>query len=921
MADLTEAYKKPIINKETHDDTFNIVEKESILIVNSRDRDLTNETAFNFTINFGTISTRNSKKISIDDNLKNITSVELQGVILPNVYIETKKIVSLFDKNIINSTEKAMRFKRLSDLPYLLLNISELGNLNSFGSNKVINKSTFVLVLHDSVPSSNNNSGNYTKAGTTFTENVNLSNTAVADTDKTFLYFKDFSKAVIKYTSPQNHIGNLKVNITTPDGKTIEPLTDFLEPRRMFKYGNGTTSNPYKLRVKFHKYFSADEYRIGDRILFKSGRDFFTDETQKYLINLEMEKYNVNTKEELYAIYDQQIIDFYDVRRTDIINTNLVNPNRELEFYTNEYNEFLEYLNSVQAIIDDLNNQYNSAEPGSPEQQYIEEQLISYNNAIARYRANGVLTFVYGVDEYLSIIKGFEDEITRISSGQLNETDNYYSEYTLLTTEINNVKNGSNNYITRQNKITNKIDKLATFYQYLEREVGHSIIGVSNDNKGAVTKLCNIIDIPFDSQITMDVNQNVNGSSVLNTLDLKDTGSAITRYYKDVRVSEFIDKYGYWTYNQNKYTKTINGVDYVIAPSGWYYNRFTPTDRPNNILFKNKVGTINRYDLVDGPGIVRVDKRKYPYTIAPKLEYTFESGGFNNASSFNSRLETGFSDNNYSIEFEVECLNPLGVDVGVVEGEDSNSSASWFLTEAKRYVIDDHLYRYYYSKYGLGIGSYTLENIPSGHPMALISDSSFIYFIDYQYTDTITNETLTIDGVERNLTFYTGHVKIIVTGDFDEASIYCKNHGYMGGENRFIYSEGCSGLDDVEEILSTTIFIVTVDTGTNSFGSGNKFYIDGSIQNTLDLEVGRTYVFKQFDSSNTGHKLLFSTTPNGSHAFTEGSDDYYTAEYTNGIEYIGETPGTDYAVEFTVTADMPTLYYYCENHPGMGNHE
>ena len=143
----------------------------------------------------------------------------------------------------------------------------------------------------------------------------------------------------------------------------------------------------------------------------------------------------------------------------------------------------------------------------------------------------------------------------------------------------------------------------------------------------------------------------------------------------------------------------------------------------------------------------------------------------------------------------------------------------------------------------------------------------------------------------------------------------------MGGENALIYSEGCLGLDDVEEILSTTLFIVTVDTGTNSFGSGNKFYIDGSIQNTLDLEVGRTYIFKQFDSSNTGHKLLFSTTPNGSHAFTEDSDEYNTAEYDNGIEYIGETPGTDYAVKFTVTADMPTLYYYCENHPGMGNHE
>ena len=133
--------------------------------------------------------------------MKNITSVELQGVILPNVYIETKKIVSLFDKNIINSTSKPLRLKRLSDLPYLLLNISELDNLNSFGSNKVINKATYVLVLHDSLTSSNNNSGTYSKSGSTFTENVNLSNTAVADTDKRYLYFKDFSKAIIKYTS------------------------------------------------------------------------------------------------------------------------------------------------------------------------------------------------------------------------------------------------------------------------------------------------------------------------------------------------------------------------------------------------------------------------------------------------------------------------------------------------------------------------------------------------------------------------------------------------------------------------------------------------------------------------------------------------------------------------------------------------
>ena len=39
--------------------------------------------------------------------------------------------------------------------------------------------------------------------------------------------------------------------------------------RYTYKIGNGTSNNPYRLRVKFYKYFCADEYRIGDKIQFK----------------------------------------------------------------------------------------------------------------------------------------------------------------------------------------------------------------------------------------------------------------------------------------------------------------------------------------------------------------------------------------------------------------------------------------------------------------------------------------------------------------------------------------------------------------------------------------------------------------------------------------------------------------------------
>ena len=113
--------------------------------------------------------------------------------------------------------------------------------------------------------------------------------------------------------------------------------------------------------------------------------------------------------------------------------------------------------------------------------------------------------------------------------------------------------------------------------------------------------------------------------------------------------------------------------------------------------------------------------------------------------------------------------------------------------------------------------------------------------------------------------------------------------------------------------MATITYTVTVASGTNQYGTGNKFYINGELAPVLYLDEGSTYIFDLSDTTNDTHQLAFSTNPNNSPA----------SPYTTGVTTTG-TPGTTGAKVTINVAPVkktgaPVLFYYCTAHSGMGN--
>ena len=78
----------------------------------------------------------------------------------------------------------------------------------------------------------------------------------------------------------------------------------------------------------------------------------------------------------------------------------------------------------------------------------------------------------------------------------------------------------------------------------------------------------------------------------------------------------------------------------------------------------------------------------------------------------------------------------------------------------------------------------------------------------------------------------------------------------------------------------------------------------------LDLQEGGTYTFDWSDSTAQSHPIRFSLTNDGTHSSGTSAG----SEYTTGVV----KDDSAYTTTITVASGVANLYYYCQNHSGMG---
>ena len=219
----------------------------------------------------------------------------------------------------------------------------------------------------------------------------------------------------------------------------------------------------------------------------------------------------------------------------------------------------------------------------------------------------------------------------------------------------------------------------------------------------------------------------------------------------------------------------------------------------------------------------------------------------------------------------VETLDNTSV-INIVQ--DTYGSNKYALNESTTYNSN--------LKYSLDIGTYSLNGIPSNHPLSVtdISDSNFL-----TYTGLIANK-VTVSGID----YYTGNVTIQVTGNFGTASIKCLNHGYMGGQDLFKYVTVQETVSDTSgNTASSSVYTSSSSKITKKYykdltGNSQLFFSEKVRIKSNNIICSNSNTTIEIEHTKNDEKFIIGSKPsNGTSPLVESKNGKFWSQIPNTI--------------------------------------
>ena len=307
--------------------------------------------------------------------------------------------------------------------------------------------------------------------------------------------------------------------------------------------------------------------------------------------------------------------------------------------------------------------------------------------------------------------------------------------------------------------------------------------------------------LPFSTDISFDINFDGNLTGTNNTFVLQ-------YYIGDLEVNDItIDSTSDYVYDLDLDIKGITNIDLIAQ----YNSKFNLS-----------------YGIIVNPSMDLVETNVTLHTAArPSLNtLTINANSFGESIITSTKyLEDIGTDPNQYAQFQQQVSQPpvpirknLSSHIWMDVVNYNNERKIMFRNTTYQngvYLVEDTSYNPT-TTYYLQDGRYFIVNIEQSHPIAIreatstgafiltyadnnesINDTSTNIYTPNNYKVTDDKGTSTLDD---DIDYYWNSLRLDVSGNFGQASVICKNHSYMGGQNILNYGIGNTPLQEIKSI-------------------------------------------------------------------------------------------------------------------------